>query len=238
MEITKTLISKAPESHATVSTISLSPSDFTTDEMYFVLRDAIIPRPIAWVSSVDSSGNSNLAPYSFFNVCSPSPPILGFSCGPRGENRKSEHFALKDTWANIRETKEFVINIVPENMAEAMVRSSDPLPHGDSEFAHAGLTPIASTLVKPPRVQGVPIAYECVLREGIALGRNTWVMGEVVQVHIDERVYLGEKRGFKHRIDVLKHIELRPYARLGSNFYSRLRDIETLERRDGGQAGT
>ena len=128
--ILETLSFTALESHATVSTISLSPSDFTTDEMYFVLRDAIIPRPIAWVSSVDAAGNTNLAPYSFFNVCSPSPPILGFSCGPRGEDRKNEHYALKDTWANIQATKEFVINIVPESMAEAMVRSSDPLPHG------------------------------------------------------------------------------------------------------------
>ena len=221
-----------------MSTVSLSPSEFTTDEMYFVLRDAIIPRPIAWVSSIDAAGNTNLAPYSFFNVCSPSPPILGFSCGPRGEDRKSDTYALKDTWANIQATKEFVINIVPENLAEEMVRSSDPLPHGVSEFAHAGLTPVASTRVKPPRVDGVPIAYECVLREGIQLGRNTWVMGEVVHIHIHEKVYVGEKRGFNHRVDVLKHTELRPYARLGSNFYARLREIETLERRDGGQAGT
>ncbi len=221
-----------------MSAVSLSPSDFTSDELYFVLRDAIIPRPIAWVSSIDAAGNTNLAPYSFFNVCSPNPPILGFSCGPRGEDRKSEAYALKDTWSNIQATKEFVINIVPENLAEAMVRSSDPLPAGESEFAHAGLTPVASTRVKPPRVSGVPIAYECVLREGIQLGRNTWVMGEVVHIHIHERVYVGEKRGFNHRVDVLAHTELRPYARLGSNFYARLREIETLERRDGGQRGS
>lgn len=221
-----------------MSTISLSPADFTPDEMYLVLRDAIIPRPIAWVSSIDANGVTNLAPYSFFNVCSATPPILGFSCGPRGEDRTNERYELKDTWANIRETKEFVVNIVPEFLAEPMVRSSDPLPHGESEFAHAGLTPVASTRVKPPRVDGVPVAYECVLREGVALGRSTWVMGEVVQVHIDERVYVGEKRGLNHRIDVLKHLELRPYARLGSNFYVRLRDIETLERRDGGQLGS
>jgi len=221
-----------------MSAVSLSPSDFTSDELYFVLRDAIIPRPIAWVSSIDAAGNTNLAPYSFFNVCSPNPPILGFSCGPRGEDRKSEAYALKDTWSNIQATKEFVINIVPENLAEAMVRSSDPLPAGESEFAHAGLTPVASTRVKPPRVSGVPIAYECVLREGIQLGRNIWVMGEVVHIHIHERVYVGEKRGFNHRVDVLAHTELRPYARLGSNFYARLREIETLERRDGGQRGS
>ena len=220
-----------------MSTISLSPTDFTPDEMYLVLRDAIIPRPIAWVSSIDANGVTNLAPFSFFNVCSATPPILGFSCGPRGEDRTNDRYELKDTWANVRETKEFVINIVPEFLAEPMVRSSDPLPHGESEFAHAGLKPVASVRVQPPRVEGVPIAYECVLREGIALGRSTWVMGEVVQVHIDERVYVGEKRGLNHRIDLLKHLEMRPYARLGSNFYAKLRDIETLERRDGGQLG-
>lgn len=225
-------MSNAPES------ISLSPDDFTADEMYFVLRDAIIPRPIAWVSSIDAQGNTNIAPFSFFNVCSPTPPVLGFSCGPRGEDRSSDGWALKDTWANIRATREFVINLVPESMADEMVRTSDPLPPGASEFQHAGLTPVASTRVKPPRVAGVPVAYECVLREGIALGRSTWVMGDVVQVHIDGRCYAGEKRGFKHRVDVLSQTDMRPYARLGSNFYARLREIETLQRRDGGQRGT
>lgn len=218
--------------------VSLSPSDFTTDELYFVLRDAIIPRPIAWVSSVDADGVANLAPFSFFNVCSPVPPILGFSCGPRGEDRKSAEVQPKDTWANIRESKDFVVNIVPECMAEAMVRSSDPLPPGVSEFTHAGVAAVASTLVKPPRVEGVPVAYECVLHDAIALGRNTWVMGEVVKIHIDERAYVGERRGYRHRVDVLKHVDQRPYARLGSNFYARLRDIETLQRTDGGERGT
>lgn len=225
-------MSNAPES------ISLSPDDFTADEMYFVLRDAIIPRPIAWVSSIDAQGNTNIAPFSFFNVCSPTPPVLGFSCGPRGEDRSSDGWALKDTWANIRATREFVINLVPESMADEMVRTSDPLPPGASEFQHAGLTPVASTRVKPPRVAGVPVAYECVLREGIALGRSTWVMGDVVQVHINARCYAGEKRGFRHRVDVLSQTDMRPYARLGSNFYARLREIETLQRRDGGQRGT
>jgi flavin reductase (DIM6/NTAB) family NADH-FMN oxidoreductase RutF len=228
-------MSAAPD---TPSVVSLAPADFTADEMYFVLRDAIIPRPIAWVSSIDAQGNTNIAPFSFFNVCSPTPPVLGFSCGPRGEDRSNDAWALKDTWANIRETREFVINLVPESMADEMVRTSDPLPPGASEFEHAGLTPVASTKVKPPRVAGVPVAYECVLREGIALGRSTWVMGDVVQVHIDARCYTGEKRGFKHRVDVLSQVEMRPYARLGSNFYARLREIETLQRRDGGQRGT
>ncbi len=221
-----------------MSTVSLSPSDFTSDELYFVLRDAIIPRPIAWVSSVDAAGNTNLAPYSFFNVCSPDPPILGFSCGPRGEDRKSEDLRTERHLVEHSRDERIRRQYRARKPGRAMVRSSDPLPAGESEFAHAGLTPVASTRVKPPRVAGVPIAYECVLREGIQLGRNTWVMGEVVHIHIHEQVYVGEKRGFNHRVDVLAHTELRPYARLGSNFYARLREIETLQRRDGGQRGT
>jgi flavin reductase (DIM6/NTAB) family NADH-FMN oxidoreductase RutF len=217
-----------------MSTVSLSPDAFTPDEFYFLLRDSIIPRPIAWVSSIDVNGVSNLAPYSFFNVCAPHPPILGFSCGPRNEDRSRETFELKDTLANIKATKEFVINIVPENLAEPMVRTSDPLPPSTSEFEHAGLTAAPSTKVKPPRVVGSPVAYECVLHDAIALGQSTWVMGRVTHVHIDEHVYIGEKRGFNHRVDTLKHTELRPYARLGGPFYARLREIETLVRKDGG----
>jgi flavin reductase (DIM6/NTAB) family NADH-FMN oxidoreductase RutF len=217
-----------------MSTISLSTNDFTPDEFYFLLRDSIIPRPIAWVSSVDVEGNSNIAPYSFFNVCAPHPPILGFSCGPRNEDRSRDDFELKDTLANIKATKEFVVNIVPENLAEPMVRSSDPLPPAASEFAHAGLIAAASTRVKAPRVVGSPVAFECVLHDAIALGHSTWVMGRVVHVHIDERTYVGKKRDSNHRVDLLQHTELRPYARLGGAFYARLREIETLVRKDGG----
>lgn len=217
-----------------MSVVSLSPDQFTPDEFYFLLRDSIIPRPIAWVSSIDANGVSNLAPYSFFNVCAPHPPILGFSCGPRNENRSREDFELKDTLANIKATKEFVINIVPENLAEPMVRTSDPLPPSSSEFAHAGLTAAVSAKVKSPRVVGSPVAYECVLHDAIALGQSTWVMGRVIHVHIDELVYIGKKREHNHRVDTLKHTELRPYARLGGAFYARLREIETMVRKDGG----
>jgi flavin reductase (DIM6/NTAB) family NADH-FMN oxidoreductase RutF len=163
------------------------------------------------------------------------PAILGFSCGPRNDaDRGLDNFELKDTLANIKATKEFVVNIVPENLAEPMVRTSDPLPPSASEFAHAGLTAAASTLVKPPRVVGSPVAYECVLHDAITLGQSTWVMGRVIHVHIDERVYIGKKRDMNHRIDALQHTELRPYARLGGAFYARLREIETLQRHDGG----
>jgi flavin reductase (DIM6/NTAB) family NADH-FMN oxidoreductase RutF len=217
-----------------VNTVSLSPDQFTKDELYFLLRDSVIPRPIAWVSSIDGAGITNLAPFSFFNVCSANPPILGFCCGAKDEDANTGAFAVKDTLANVRATKQFVVNIVPENLAEAMVRTSDPLPAHESEFAHAGLTAAASTRVAPPRVVGSPVAYECELFSITPLGANAWVMGRVIHVHIDERIYVGKKRDLNHRVDTLKHTELRPYARLGGAYYSRLREIETMERKDGG----
>jgi flavin reductase (DIM6/NTAB) family NADH-FMN oxidoreductase RutF len=216
-----------------MSTVSLSPDQFTHDELYFLLRDSIIPRPIAWVSSIDAQGNTNLAPFSFFNVCSANPPILGFCCGGKDEDAAGG-VGIKDTLANVKATKQFVVNIVPENLADEMVRTSDPLPPHESEFAHAGLTPAASTRVIPPRVTGSPVSYECELFSVTPLGANAWVMGRVIHVHIDERIYIGEKRGLNHRVDTLKHTELRPYARLGGAFYARLREIETLVRKDGG----
>jgi flavin reductase (DIM6/NTAB) family NADH-FMN oxidoreductase RutF len=217
-----------------MNVISLSPNQFTKDELYFLLRDSIIPRPIAWVSSIDGNGITNLAPFSFFNVCSANPPILGFCCGAKDEDDATGGFAIKDTLANVKTTKQFVINIVPENLAEEMVRTSDPLPSGESEFEYAGLVSAPSTRVLPPRVIGSPVAYECELFSVTPLGANAWVMGRVIHVHIDERVYIGKKRDLNHRVDTLKHTELRPYARLGGAYYARLREIETMARKDGG----
>jgi flavin reductase (DIM6/NTAB) family NADH-FMN oxidoreductase RutF len=217
-----------------MNTISLSPDQFTKDDLYFLLRDSIIPRPIAWVSSIDANGVTNLAPFSFFNVCSANPPILGFCCGAKDEDVATGAFSVKDTLSNVKATRQFVINIVPENLAEEMVRTSDPLPPHESEFEHAGLTSAPSARVAPPRVVGSPVAYECELFSVTPLGANAWVMGRVIHVHIDERIYVGKKRDLNHRVDTLKHTELRPYARLGGAFYSRLREIETMARKDGG----
>jgi flavin reductase (DIM6/NTAB) family NADH-FMN oxidoreductase RutF len=213
--------------------ISIPAAQFSTDQMYFLLRDSILPRPVGWVSSIDALGNTNLAPFSFFNVVSPNPAVLGFSCGPRGEDRSGAPIVLKDTLANIRATKEFVVNVSPEKWLVEMVRSSDPLPPGKSEFDHIGLTPAPSTTIKPPRIAGVPVAYECVLFDIIEVGQNAWVMGTVQHVHIDEAVYHGDKR-----VDLLKDPGTRPIGRLGRAFYSRIRDEEIVTRNDGGQRGT
>jgi flavin reductase (DIM6/NTAB) family NADH-FMN oxidoreductase RutF len=213
--------------------ISLPAAQFSPDQMYFLLRDSILPRPIGWVSSTDAIGRTNLAPFSFFNVVSPNPAVLGFSCGPKGEDRSGAPIQSKDTLANIQATKEFVVNVTPEKWLEQMVRSSDPLPHGQSEFEHIGLAPAPSTTIKPPRIAGVPVAYECALYDIITIGQNAWVMGRVQHVHIDESVYHGDKR-----VDLLKDQGTRPVGRLGRAFYARIRDEEVVARKDGGQRGT
>src|SRR3954469_9406993 len=133
-----------------MTTHAIAAAELNADDMYLLLRDAVMPRPIAWVSTIDAEGCTNLAPYSFFNVVSPNPPVLGFSVGPRNERRGSDAFELKDTLLNIQANGEFVVNIAPERFMDEMVRTSDPLPHGQSEFAHTRLVEAPSTLVRPP----------------------------------------------------------------------------------------
>jgi flavin reductase (DIM6/NTAB) family NADH-FMN oxidoreductase RutF len=215
------------------ATVSLPASEFDPGEMYVLLRDSIIPRAVAWVSTISPANETNLAPFSFFTICSPSPPVLGFSCGPRGDNHDAAVRVEKDTERNIRSNGEFVVNISPESLLEAVIRSSDSLPPGQSEFLHAGLRHVPSTIVTPPRVAGTPVAYECRLLDIVELGTNHWIMGTVVHVHIDQSVYLGTQDGKRHRVDLLGHLETRPIGRLGRANYVRLRDIETRHRRDG-----
>ena len=214
-------------------TVSLPIDAFGSTELYFLLRDTVMPRPIAWVSSMDADGRVNLAPYSFFNVCCPKPAILGFSCGPRGRDKSTGGRIPKDTSANIRVAKEFVVNIVPELLTEKMVMTSDDLPPGENEFVYAGLESAPSTTVKPPRVAGAPIAYECTLHSIQDLGSNFWVMGTVTHVHIARAVYVGKKGNYNHRVDLMADLATRPVGRLGRAEYARLREIE-VHLRGGG----
>lgn len=214
-------------------TISLFPTEFQPTEMYFLLRDSIVPRPIAWVSTVSGEGVSNIAPFSFFNVVSPHPPVLGFSCGPRGDNHGSGEWVPKDTYVNILATREFVVNIVPENLKDKMVKTAADLPPGDSEFRFAGLAETASETVRPPRVAGAPIAYECTLFDIVDAGTNKWIMGSVQRIHIDEAIYIGRKGEQNHRIDILRQVDTRPVGRLGRANYVRLSDVDTHLRPDG-----
>ena len=142
----------------------------------------VAPRPIGWISSISASGQVNLAPYSFFNGLTSRPPTVMFS---------SEGW--KDSVSNVAETGEFVCNLATFDLRLAVNATSAPLPRGVSEFEAAGLTPVASRLVKPPRVGESPVALECKVLQVIPLadldGRKTGVhvtFGQVVGVHIDE----------------------------------------------------
>ena len=139
------------------------------------------PRPIGWISTQSAAGTTNLAPYSFFNAFNYVPPIVGFAS-----------IGYKDTVHNVQETGEFVWNLATRDLAEVMNQSCAAVPPEVSEFALTGLTPLASTLVAPPRVAESPVTFECrstqVLQlqgaDGAAV--DTWlVLGEVVAVHID-----------------------------------------------------
>jgi len=145
------------------------------------------PRPIGWISSQSSAGLLNLAPYSFFNAFNYTPPLIGFSS-----------IGYKDTVRNIEQTGEFVWNLVTRDLAEAMNLSCAAVAPEVNEFELAGLTPQASSLVKPPRVAESPVAFECKLSQLIRLrGANgvevdSWlVLGEVIGVHIADNLLIG-----------------------------------------------
>ncbi|MTC79021.1 flavin reductase family protein [Providencia sp. wls1916] len=140
------------------------------------------PRPIGWISTCDKQGNTNLAPYSFFNIFNYSPPILVFSS-----------VGKKDSVTNAIETGEFVYNLATLELGQQVNSSSAMLPRGESEFDLTGLSTLPSTLITPPRIAQTPVSMECVVTEYQQLKRadgsllDTWmIMGEVVMVHIDE----------------------------------------------------
>ncbi len=185
----------------------------------------IVPRPIGWISSMDREGRVNLAPYSFFNGVSYFPPQVMFAA----TSPHSQHDAPKDTVRNIMETGEFVHNMATWTLREAVNLSSVAAPHGENEFALAGLTQEASELVAPPRVKESPIQLECRLVKIVDLpfsqegGSNTVVFGEVVGIHIDDAVLTD---GI---VDIRK---VDPIARLGYRDYARISDTFSMHRPD------
>ncbi|WP_408959049.1 flavin reductase family protein [Natrinema sp. 74] len=188
--------------------------DDRDDSLYRLLSSAVVPRPIAWVSTRCEDGVDNLAPYSFFTVASVAPPVLLFAPVDGTDG-------LKDTPRNARDTGEFVVNLVTEDLAEAMNETSATLPAGESEFDRAGLERADSVAVDPPRVAGSKVAFECSLHDLIDVGGSTLVLGEVRHVHVDESVTTDGK------IDV---DEIEAVGRLAGSQYVRTDDRFSLER--------
>jgi flavin reductase (DIM6/NTAB) family NADH-FMN oxidoreductase RutF len=200
---------------------TLDPAKLSPSELYGFLIASVVPRPIAWVSTQDLQGRTNLAPFSFFNGVGSEPLTLMFAI-----SRKSD-LTKKHTLRNIEATREFVVNIVSSTQREAMHQTSADYPDGVSEFDAVGLQPIPSLHVKPPRVGGSKIQFECILerivdlgdRHPVRPGTSTIVIGEVVCIHADPAIFEGPY------IDVKK---LDPVARLGGRNYTGVGPITNL----------
>lgn len=192
--------------------ISISPQDVSTGKLHAYLLGAVAPRPVAFASTVDSNGNVNLAPFSFFNVFSANPPILIFSPARRGRDNTTKH-----TYENVLEVPEVVINIVSYDMVQQTSLASTEYGKDVNEFGKAGFTELKSDVVKPPRVAEAPVQIECKINDVISLGKEggagNLVICEVVKLHMKE--YILDENGSidPHKIDTV--------ARLGGPWYSR-----------------
>ena len=164
--------------------VIIDPSATAPLNIYKLLVGAVVPRPIAFVSTLSPEGVANLAPFSFFTVASANPPVLCFTTSFR-EPRK-------DTLVNVRAMKEFVVNIVSEEFAAKMNVTSGEYAYGVDEFGESGLTPVASDLVQPPRVKESHVNMECKLLQTIEVSNQplggTLILGEVVRFHIDDAI--------------------------------------------------
>ena len=197
-------------------------SELSHREIYNILLNAVVPRPIAWVSTISDSGQPNLAPFSFFNCVCVDPPLLAFAPGLRAPKEVSAaHGEPKDTLRNVRETREFVVNVVPYELREAMNVTSGEYDHSVNEFDLAKLTPQPSHLVRPPRVGESPVSFECnlyqILDFSTAPTSSSLVIGEVVAVHIDD-AHMKNDRIDGNRLDLIGRMGGMQYARTTDRF--------------------
>ena len=184
------------------------------------LKAIISPRPIGWISSCGADGSTNLAPYSFFNAICEKPPMIMFSSAP-GNN------TAKDSIRNVKETKEFVVNIVSASLADAMNISSGSFPYGISEFSKANVDMAECKTISVPRVKAAPAALECCLWKAIDLPNSanemgsTIVFGTITGIHIADNIIVDGK------VDVTAY---QPLARLGYMDYTKVTDLFELQR--------
>lgn len=191
---------------------SIDPKSLSTSKLHSYLLSAVAPRPIAFASTIDIDGNSNLSPFSFFNVFSANPPIMIFSPARRVRDNTEKH-----TLENVEITKEVVINVVSFDMVHQMSLSSTEYGKGVNEFEKAGLTMLESDIVKPFRVAESPVQFECKVNDIVKLGTEggagNLVICEVVKLHIDNDVLNEDGSINQQKLDLV--------ARAGGSFYTR-----------------
>jgi flavin reductase (DIM6/NTAB) family NADH-FMN oxidoreductase RutF len=206
--------------------MEIAMDDLSAGDRYKVLASLITPRPIAWVTTVDGLGRVNAAPFSFFNVFGSSPPLVAFAPGNREPARDGRPAVPKDTARNIRETGEFVVNLVAPETVAAMIETSASLAEGESELEAAGLAAAPSTLVKPPRIAESPVAFECVEHSTLEIGHNRLVLGIVRHVHVADGLLDPESYG-------LDQSKWTPVGRMASpDWYCRTSDLFEIDRPD------
>lgn len=159
-------------------------------ECYKLIVSTVVPRPVAWVVSQDAAGVLNAAPFSFFNAFTEDPVVIAIGCGPTPKG------STKDTLSNIKATGEFVVNLVSFDAAEQMNVTAIEFPPEVNEIAEAGLTPLASTKVKPPRIAESPVAMECVTFQLIPVGHHTIVLGRVIAMHVRDEAVLDPAKNY------------------------------------------
>lgn len=194
----------------------LDPQKLELPQVYRLLTSAVVPRPIAWVSTVSEDGIYNLAPFSYFMAITHDPPTIAVSCNWRRATDKR-----KDTLANIEANGEFVLNVVTDETVEKMNQTSGEYPPDVDEFAVSGLTPVASEIVRPPRVAEAPVQMECKLEKVIYIGREGHqaglIIGQIVLWHVRDDLLTAQ--------GVIDPHKLHPVGRLSGNLYSRTHDL-------------
>lgn len=200
--------------------MQFNPDELHQKEVYKLLTGLIIPRPIAWVSTINEEGVPNLAPFSYFNAVGDDPPHVMISISRSGNLNK-------DTLRNILQNKEFVVNMVTEELAEKMNLTAHPLQPHESEFEFAGVAKGVSTKVKPPLVAESPVSMECVLVHHYNLenhknGGSTIIIGRVVHFHVEDAILLEN-----FHINLNKY---QPISRLAGSSYAKLGELFTIKR--------
>ncbi|MBL9173794.1 MAG: flavin reductase family protein [Verrucomicrobiales bacterium] len=185
-------------------------------DLYEWMTTTILPRPIAWVSTVSPEGRTNLAPFSFFQgVCARPPTLLFCPVNDR-------HGQPKDTLRNVEATGEFVVNLVPFALVELMNATAATLPYGESEFERFQVRPAASLRVRPPRVADAPVAFECRLDRVIRLGEGPIaghvVLGRIVHFHVQDAVLAPDGKPDPAKLDLVGRAGRNDYVRLGELF--------------------
>ncbi|MER7394018.1 flavin reductase family protein [Streptomyces sp. NPDC000151] len=191
--------------------IEIDPQQVSRNEFYRLLTATVLPRPIAWVSTIaEDGGVANLAPHSFFTISSVSPPIVQFTSVGR-----------KDSLLNVEASGEFVVNLAPEGLFEQINETATDFPHGVSEFEEVGIATEPSRYVKPPRVAASPVALECRLHSTLRFGDSTVVFGQVVHAVVAEDVMTDGHPDIR---------KLRPLSRLGRDEWATVGEVREISR--------